>query len=79
MYLIYSNCFIFPASCKAVVDGEEAQCDWNYSGQGLEYQILAGPIFVVIFTISGVIMGFLGDKFSRLVLIACKTFWDSIG
>ena len=30
--------------------------------QGIEYQILAGPVFVVIFTIAGIFMGILGEK-----------------
>ena len=35
----------------------------------MEYQIIAGTIFVIIFTVTGVIMGFLADKVSRQVLV----------
>ncbi|TRY70363.1 hypothetical protein TCAL_01161 [Tigriopus californicus] len=50
-------------------DGVNGTCVFKYSGQGIEYQVLAGPIFVVIFTLSGVFMGFLGDKVSRTKLL----------
>ena len=50
MYSIYLSC------------RNQAGCDWMYSGQGWEYQILAGPAFIVVFTISGILMGFLADR-----------------
>ena len=40
-------------------------CLYLESGQGMKYQILAGPTFVIVFTISGVIMGYLADKVPR--------------
>lgn len=40
-------------------------CEWTYNGLGLDYQILAGPSFIAVFTIVGVVMGFLADKFNR--------------
>jgi len=40
-------------------------CVWMYSGQGWHYQLLAGPAFIITFTISGVIMGFLADRTPR--------------
>ncbi|CAL4234721.1 unnamed protein product [Meganyctiphanes norvegica] len=45
-------------------------CYWDYSGLGIEYQILAGPSFVFIFTICGVIIGFLADKLNRKIIVA---------
>ena len=35
------------------------------NGQGMKYQVLAGPTFVVVFTVSGILMGYLADKTSR--------------
>ena len=35
------------------------------NGQGMKYQVLAGPTFVVVFTVSGILMGYLADKSSR--------------
>ena len=40
-------------------------CEYLENGQGMKYQILAGPTFVVVFTISGIFMGYLADKTSR--------------
>ena len=40
-------------------------CELLETGQGMEYQILAGPTFVVVFTLSGILMGYLADKTSR--------------
>ena len=47
------------------VSGVQHVCEWLNNGQGLEYLVLAGPVFVVVFTISGVVMGLLADKISR--------------
>lgn len=52
-------------------------CKWDYNGQGLEYQIVAGPVFILIFTFMGVILGFAADKFNRKILLAvCLIFWS---
>ena len=53
------------AYINATSDSSPDLCMWEYSGRGIEYQVIAGPVFVVIFTFSGVIMGFLGDKVVR--------------
>lgn len=34
---------------------------WQYSGSGIEYQILAGPVFMLVFTISGIPLGLLAS------------------
>ncbi|XP_060069712.1 protein spinster homolog 1-like isoform X2 [Ylistrum balloti] len=52
-------------------------CEWNYNGQGLLYQIIAGPVFIVVFTFSGILVGFLADKYNRKNLLAiCCMFWS---
>ncbi|KAJ8985205.1 hypothetical protein NQ317_018234 [Molorchus minor] len=48
-------------------------CEWNYNGLGLDYQILAGPSFIAVFTIVGVLMGYLADKFNRVRMLAVST------
>ncbi|CAH1118484.1 unnamed protein product [Phaedon cochleariae] len=48
-------------------------CEWTYNGLGLDYQILAGPSFIAVFTIVGVLMGFLADKFNRVKMLAVCT------
>lgn len=55
-------------SCNGAGNG--TACSWLHDGQGVEYQVLAGPIFVVIYTASGVLMGLLGDHASRPALLS---------
>ena len=49
---------------KVICENNEG-CLYLENGQGMKYQILAGPTFVIVFTISGVIMGYLADKLPR--------------
>ena len=35
----------------------DGECEWRYSGNGIEYQLLAGPIFMLVFTLSAVPLG----------------------
>lgn len=54
-----------PESCTTLnVDGS-VYCEWDYNGLGLEYQLLAGPVFILVFTIVGVILGIAADKYNR--------------
>jgi len=55
-----------------------AGCRWEYSGQGLQFQVLVGPAFIVVFTISGVVAGFLADRVSRPALLAASVLLFSI-
>jgi len=58
--------------------GENPACTYDYSGTGYEYQILAGPAFVAVFTVSGLVFAiasdYLYDKFSRTLILALGTF-----
>lgn len=40
-------------------------CQYLENGQGMKYQTLAGPTFVIVFTLSGILMGYLADKTPR--------------
>ena len=53
-------------------------CEWNYNGLGLDYQILAGPSFIAVFTIVGVILGIAADKYNRVRLLTICTLVFSI-
>ncbi|KAK5638981.1 hypothetical protein RI129_013276 [Pyrocoelia pectoralis] len=48
-------------------------CEWNYNGLGIDYQILAGPSFMAVFTVMGVIIGFAADKFNRVRMLTICT------
>lgn len=54
-------------------------CTWDYNGQGLEYQILAGPIFILDYTFMGILVGFAADIFNRKNMLAvCLFFWSAM-
>ncbi|KAI5635675.1 major facilitator superfamily domain-containing protein [Phthorimaea operculella] len=48
-------------------------CDWGYNGLGIDYQVLAGPAFMAVFTVVGVILGVVADKFNRARVLAICT------
>nr|XP_015222496.1 PREDICTED: D-galactonate transporter-like isoform X1 [Lepisosteus oculatus]XP_015222497.1 PREDICTED: D-galactonate transporter-like isoform X1 [Lepisosteus oculatus] len=52
-------------------------CKWGYNGNGWEYQIMAGPIFILIYTFMGFFIGFLADSANRKNLLALSLlFWS---
>ncbi|XP_076067893.1 D-galactonate transporter [Oratosquilla oratoria] len=46
-----------------------SHCIWDYSGLGLEYQILAGPAFIAVFTTTGILLGIAADRVNRKLLV----------
>ena len=40
-------------------------CAWNYSGLGVQYQVLAGAAFIAIFTTAGIFIAMLSDRYNR--------------
>lgn len=55
-------------SCDDLLESENVTvCVWDYSGLGMEYQVLAGPAFVFVFTTAGIVIGAISDKFNRCV------------
>jgi len=51
---------IYQYRCTAL----STQCQWAYTGLGMDYQLLAGPAFVAVFTVSGVLFGAASDALS---------------
>ena len=43
----------------------EFLCVWDYNGQGIEYQILAGPSFILALCVGGIITGILSDRYNQ--------------
>ena len=70
---IYNNIYIlkiinkYSYRCETLVINGTRYCEWEYNGLGMEYQILAGPSYIAVYTILGVILGFAADKFNRLI------------
>jgi len=70
------------ADCKELKNETECsvnpECVWDYAGTGAEYQVLAGPAFVAVFTVSALLLAvlsdYLYDKLSRTIILALGTF-----
>ena len=52
---------------------DEGVCQWDYNGLGIEYQILAGPSFILAYTIGGLLLGALADRYNRVVILSIST------
>lgn len=61
-------------TCLAMSLNGTGYCEWNYNGLGIDYQILAGPSFIAVFTIIGVFLGIAADKYNRVRLLAICSF-----
>ncbi|XP_014216741.1 uncharacterized protein LOC106645405 [Copidosoma floridanum] len=59
--------------CESLEVNGTRYCEWNYNGLGLDYQILAGPSFIAVFTIVGVILGIAADRFNRVRMLSVCT------
>lgn len=66
--------------CNAIESNEtQGVCKWDYNGQGLQYEILAGPVFIVVFTLAGLPLGLLADFYNRRTLLAaCLVLWSAM-
>lgn len=51
--------------CSTLLIDGTPYCEYDYNGLGLEYQLLAGPVFILVFTVVGVILGIAADKYNR--------------
>jgi len=55
--------------CNSATNDEGTPyCNWNYNGQGIEYQLLAGPSFIFAFSVGGIVIGALADRFNRIII-----------
>ncbi|XP_014480060.1 PREDICTED: D-xylose-proton symporter [Dinoponera quadriceps] len=64
--------------CQSLELNGTSYCEWNYNGLGLDYQILAGPSFIAVFTVAGVFLGIAADKYNRVRLLAVCTLVFSV-
>ncbi len=54
-------------------------CKWDYNGQGYEYQLVAGPVFILIYTFMGIFISFAADLYNRKILLAvCLILWSAM-
>lgn len=48
--------------CESLTLNGTKYCEWGYNGLGIDYQVLAGPAFMAVFTVVGVVLGIAADK-----------------
>ncbi|KAL4711895.1 hypothetical protein ACJJTC_006064 [Scirpophaga incertulas] len=59
--------------CETLVLNGSRYCEWGYNGLGIDYQVLAGPAFMAVFTVVGVILGVVADKYNRARVLSICT------
>ncbi|XP_063368636.1 putative metabolite transport protein HI_1104 [Cydia amplana] len=59
--------------CESLTLNGTKYCEWGYNGLGIDYQVLAGPAFMAVFTVVGVIIGFIADKYNRAKILSYCT------
>jgi len=60
---------------------QNAMCVWDYSATGIEYEVLAGPAFTLVFTVAALPLGLLAGfprVNRRLAITACLALWSSM-
>lgn len=77
-----SNSSGLAAACSGLGEeacGELAQdCEWQYNGQGYQFQVLVGPAFVATFSTTLLFMGVAADNFNRPLVFAIGTLIFSV-
>lgn len=70
---------IYRCELKTAKKSTQHVCVWDYDGTGSDYQILAGPVFILIYTVSGIPLGFCAGVFHRRNLIVfCLLLWSAM-
>ncbi|CAH0713995.1 unnamed protein product, partial [Brenthis ino] len=60
-------------TCESLTLNGTRYCDWGYNGLGIDYQVLAGPVYMAVFTVVGIIIGVAADKFNRARILGFCT------
>ena len=58
---------------------EHEHCVWDFTGLGLDYQVLAGPTFIGVFSVSGLVFGLAADYVNRFLLLGSAVLVFSAG
>ncbi|CAH1393582.1 unnamed protein product [Nezara viridula] len=69
-----SNALNHSACVELTLEDGERYCEWNRNGLGIEYQVLAGPSFIAVYTVAGVFLGIAADKYKRVPMLAVCVF-----
>ena len=67
--------------CSRCVSSHSIPCVWDYSPTGIQYQVLAGPAFMLFFTLVAIPLGVLAgySKVNRKAAIAISlVLWSTM-
>jgi len=54
-------------------------CKWDRNGQGLQFELLAGPVFIVVYTVCGIPISVLADFYNRRnLLVVGLALWSAM-
>lgn len=59
---------------KRLNDTGNTVCKWSYTGQGIQYEIVAGTASIVVYTFMGIPLGILADKYNRKIILSIAVF-----
>ncbi|XP_078406376.1 MFS-type efflux pump MSMEG_3705-like isoform X1 [Cetorhinus maximus] len=66
-------------SCLSLLNENKTQyCQWDYDGSGWEYQVIAGPVFILVYTFTGIFIGFVADSVNRKNFLSASLFLWSL-
>ncbi|XP_043531379.1 probable anion transporter 3, chloroplastic [Chiloscyllium plagiosum] len=66
-------------SCLSLLNKNKTQyCQWTFDGSGWEYQVMAGPVFIFVFTFTGIFIGFVADSVNRKNFLSASLFLWSL-
>lgn len=68
------------STCLSLISSSGSPlCVYEYFGGGLYYQVLVGPVYIFVFTFSGILMGYLADRYNRKNLLSLfLTLWSIV-
>ncbi|CAH0773939.1 unnamed protein product [Bemisia tabaci] len=72
-FTLFSNCDAAKteeACANLTLDDGTRYCEFAHNGKGVDYQIIAGPSFIAVYSIVGIFFGILADKYNRVALCA---------
>ena len=77
--MLHFYLLVYSCALETDVNGTHGVCKWDHNGQGLQYEILAGPVFIVVYTLAGIPISILADFSNRCnLLLAGLTLWSAM-
>lgn len=67
-FVLVINVILLFYCCRCAnltLDDGTRYCEFAHNGKGVDYQIIAGPSFIAVYSIVGIFFGILADKYNR--------------